>query len=155
MNLKYFGYSKSYSIIKTLKINQIKMAQYTKGKKVRVGKSYAGLGLYADEDIIKGEYIIDYTGKVLNEKHADAKGGKYLFEVNKDYYLDGTGRENTARYINHACSPNCEPEIYGKRVVISAIKNIKKGDELTYDYGKEYYNEFIKPHGCKCAKHRK
>ncbi|MCA9355954.1 SET domain-containing protein [Candidatus Nomurabacteria bacterium] len=131
------------------------MAKYSKGKKVKVGKSYAGLGLFADEDIKKGEYIIDYTGKALTEEQADKKGGKYLFEVKKNYYLDGADRKHTARYINHACNPNCEPDIYGKRVIISAIKNIKKGDELTYDYGKEYFNEFIKPHGCRCAKHKK
>jgi len=131
------------------------MTKYTKGKKVRVGKSYAGLGLFAEEDIKKGEYIIDYTGKELTEDEADNKGGKYLFEVKKNLYLDGTDRKNTARYINHSCLPNCEPDIYGKRVVILSKKNIKKGDELSYDYGKEYFNEFIKPHGCRCSKHKK
>jgi SET domain-containing protein len=90
-------------------------------------------------------------GKLLTNQEADKKNGKYLFEVNSRWTIDGTGRQNLARYLNHSCRPNCEPEIEGKRVMIYAVKNIKPGEELAYNYGKEYFDEFIKPLGCRCG----
>lgn len=118
--------------------------------KTKVKKSKTGLGLYADEDIKKGSFIIEYKGEKIDHAEADRRGGKYLFEINPRVTIDGKGRENTARYVNHACKPNAEVDIKKERIYISAIKNIKKGEEINYDYGKEYWDEFIKPHGCKC-----
>ncbi len=66
--------------------------------------------------------------------------------------IDGSIKENTAKYINHSCAPNCEIDIKNKRVFIFALKNIKAGDELTYDYDTEYFDAYIKPKGCKCKK---
>ena len=120
--------------------------------KVKVKRSSAGLGLFAEEDIKKDSFVIEYTGNILSSKEADARGGKYLFEVNSRKVIDGSGRENKARYINHSCRPNCEIEIKKGRVFVYARKNIKKGEELSYDYGKEYFNEYIRPLGCKCKK---
>ena len=59
---------------------------------------------------------------------------------------------NKARYLNHSCRPNCETDIVKGKVYIYAKRNIKSGEELTYDYGKEYVDDFIKPYGCKCLK---
>jgi hypothetical protein len=87
----------------------------------------------------------------MTSKEANGKGGKYLFEINSRTTIDGSGRENLARYINHSCRPNCEATIKNKQIIIRSIKEIKPGDELTYNYGKEYFNEYIKPFGCKCA----
>jgi SET domain-containing protein len=120
-------------------------------KKYSVKKSATGLGLYSNIQIKKGEFVIEYTGKIITSKEANEKGGKYLFELNSRITIDGYGRENIARYINHSCRPNCEARIKNKQILISAIKGIKPGDELTYSYGKEYFNEYIKPYGCKCA----
>ena len=75
----------------------------------------------------------------------------YLFEINKNLTIDGTDRKNVARYINHACKPNCEIDTPKGRIFVSAVKNIKKGEELNYDYGEEYFDEFIKPNGCRCS----
>ena len=122
------------------------------GSKTRVKRSSAGLGLFADEDIKKGELVIEYTGKVLSSDEADKRGGKYLFELDSKKTIDGSGRENKARYINHSCRPNCEIDIKKGRVFVYAKKNIKLGEELSYDYGKEYFDEYIKPHGCRCEK---
>ena len=118
----------------------------------RVGKSTAGLGLFAESDIKKGDFLIEYTGKKISQEKADKQGGKYLFEINDTIVLDGSSRTNTARYINHSCAPNCESDVVLGKVYIYAIKKIKEGEELGYDYGKEYYNEHIKPFGCKCPK---
>lgn len=116
-----------------------------------VKRSSAGLGLFAKNPIKRGTYIIEYVGRVLKGKEMDPVNNKYLFETSKVRMIDGSARSNTARYINHSCKPNCEPEIIAGRVFIKAIKRIEPGDELTYDYGEEYVDMYIKPHGCRCA----
>lgn len=120
---------------------------------VRVGKSSAGLGLFATRAFKKGERIIEYVGRTLSTAEEYTSRSKYLFEVNKRKTIDGAVRTNIARYINHSCKPNCEPEIERGRIFIDAIKTIKEGEEFTYDYGEEYFIEHIKPLGCRCPKH--
>lgn len=125
----------------------------TIGKKVKVQRAEkgAGLGLFADEFIKKGDYIIDYIGEILPNAKCENHPGKYLFEVDDHFTIDGSMRENIARYINHSCKPNAEVEIESGEIKIYCIKNIEKDEEINYDYGKEYFNEFIKPIGCKCV----
>lgn len=120
---------------------------------VRVGRASAGLGLFATRPYKKGERVIEYFGRVIAPEEEYTSRSKYLFEVNKRKTIDGATRKNFARYINHSCRPNCEPEIEKGRIFIDAIRNIQPGDEFTYDYGKEYFNEHIKPFGCRCPKH--
>ena len=120
---------------------------------LRVKRSSAGLGLFATRPIKKGERIIEYFGREISKAEEYSSKSKYLFEVNSHKTIDGTTRENFARYINHSCKPNCEPNIVKGRVWIDAIKNIKIGEEISYDYGEEYVNEHIKPYGCRCVKH--
>lgn len=122
-----------------------------KPAKVKIKKTKAGFGLVADASIKKGDFIIEYIGKRLTADEANIEGGMYLFEINNKLTLDGKSRKNVARYINHSCKPNCEVEIKKERVFIFAIKNIEKGDELGYDYGKDFFKEYIKPKGCKCS----
>jgi SET domain-containing protein len=121
--------------------------------KLDVKKSKAGLGLFAGEPIKKGVRIIEYIGEKVSAEEANKRGGKYLFEINTKWTIDGTNRKNTARYINHACgkTANCEAENDRGRIFILAKKSIETGDELTYDYGNEYFDEHIKPHGCRCG----
>lgn len=119
---------------------------------LKTKRSSAGLGLYAGQDIPKGACIIEYIGRVIKGEEEYTSTSKYLFEVNKNTTIDGRDRSNTARYINHSCLPNCEIEIRKGRVFVMARKNIKAGEELGYDYGKEYWNEHIKPLGCRCVK---
>ncbi len=123
-------------------------------RKLKVKKSHAGLGLFTEEPIEKGGFIIEYTGTILNEKQANEKGGKYLFETSSNRFIDGSGRKNTARYINHSCRPNCEIDIRRGHILVFAKRAIKAGEELGYDYEKEYFDEYIKPYGCKCIKCR-
>jgi uncharacterized protein len=118
---------------------------------LRVGRSCAGLGLFAVEHIKPGMYI-EYVGDIIPTAEANKKkGARYLFEVNPKWTIDGSARSNLARYINHACDPNCESVQQGNRIFIKALQDIYPGEELCYDYGPEYFDEFIKPHGCKCG----
>ena len=113
-------------------------------------------GLFANKDIKKDTIIIYYIGKIITKKQTeeDTKfdNGKaiYLFNINNKYDLDGDFTYNTARLINHSCNPNCEVESKGLKLWISSIRNIKKNEELSYDYGfgfDENYKEFP----CKCG----
>ena len=122
-------------------------------EKLEVKKSIAGLGLFATAPIEKGTFVIEYVGPLLNDDEVQKKGGKYLFALGKKWTIDGTARENIARYINHSCvGTNCEPIQYANRIKIKSTRKIKPGEELFYNYGKEYFDEFIKGH-CQCAKH--
>ena len=130
----------------------------TTGAAVEVKPSHSGMGdgLFAAGDIGKGDFIVEYTGKIITTKAADALKTRYLFELDEDWTIDGEGLSNTARYINHGCSPNAEAEIQDGHILISALRVIRAGEEITIDYGEEYFDEFIKASGCKCTakKHR-
>lgn len=128
-------------------------SKFTPGNyKLRVGRSKTGKGLFAMEDIAKGVCIIEYTGRPATKKEMMEDSGKYLFWTGKHTMINGNVRSNRARYINHSCAPNCESDGPEGRVYIVSVRRIKAGDELTYDYGKEYFNKHIKPYGCKCTK---
>lgn len=132
------------------------MKKRSEKPKYALKRGLSGFGLFAVAPIKKGEYVIEYTGRLLTPEQVEkCVGDRYFFQVDKYWTVDGSGRENTARYINHSCRPNCEVRIYAKRIRIWSRKRIKPGDELTYDYGKEYFDEFIKPKGCGCDKCRK
>jgi hypothetical protein len=123
-------------------------------KSYRIGRSKTGLGLFATQPIKKGAKIIRYFGPMLDCKKEkdDAVENKYLFQITKRWTVDGSVRKNIARYINHACKPNAESDVSTRKlkIVIRAIKNIEPGQEINYDYGTEYYKEYLKPIGCKC-----
>ena len=79
-----------------------------------------------------------------------------MFEVNSRWTIDGSSRRNVARYINHSCRPNAETDVKRHKIIISATRTIHPGDEITYNYGRDYFDTFIKPHGCRCmACHQK
>src|SRR5215472_12111297 len=124
-------------------------------KPYRIGRSRTGLGLFATRPIRKGTKIIRYFGPLLDcrKKKEDAIENKYLFELNNRWTIDGSIRENIARYINHACRPNAESDVKPRKrkVFIRAIKNIEPGEEINYDYGSDYFKAYLKPIGCKCA----
>lgn len=117
-----------------------------------VKKSSSGLGLYTLVTLKKGDLVIEYVGEKITEAEANRRGGKYLFELNDNWTIDGKGRDNIARYINHSCKPNCYPELdeAEEHIYIYAKKNIKAGEELTYHYGKMYFDDLITKSGCRC-----
>jgi len=113
-------------------------------------------GLYASQDIKDGAKIIEYKGKIITKKKVeedpkfDNDKAIYLFNLNKRYDLDGDFKYNTARLINHSCNPNCEVAGVGLKVWVYAIRDIKKGEELSYDYGFGY-DEYYKDFPCRCG----
>jgi uncharacterized protein len=130
------------------------MPAISPNKPYRVGRSKTGLGLFATKPIKKGTKIIRYFGPILDsrKKDEDAIENKYLFELNGRWTIDGSVRQNLARYINHACKPNAESDVKPRKrkVFIRAIKNIEPGEEINYDYGTDYFKAYLKPIGCKC-----
>jgi uncharacterized protein len=119
-------------------------------QKFTVKKTRTGLGLFARTAFTRDQFIIEYTGALMPNDEADRKGGRYLFRVNARWTVDGAGRENLSRYINHSCTPNCVAYTRGKRIRIYALRAIAPGEELAYDYGVEYFDAYIKPKGCLC-----
>ena len=138
------------------------MPTISPNKPYRIGRSRTGLGLFATRPIKKGTRIIRYFGPILDSRKEkdDAVENKYLFELNGRWTIDGSVRENIARYINHACRPNAESDVKPRKrkVFIRAIKNIEPGEEISYDYGTGHFKAYLKPVGCKwdaCEKKRR
>ena len=109
-----------------------------------------GNGVFAVAPIAKGERIIRYLGKLTSHDEVDERyggqdedGHTFLFTLNDDWVIDANVRGNVARWINHSCKPNCESSIEedpkGRperdRIYIEALRDIKAGEELTYNYG--------------------
>ena len=130
------------------------MPAISSNKPYRIGRSRTGLGLFATRPIRKGTKIIRYFGPLLDSRKEkdDAIENKYLFELSNRWTIDGSVRENIARYINHGCKPNAESDVKPRKrkVFIRAIKNIEPGEEISYDYGTDYFKAYLKPIGCKC-----
>ena len=123
-------------------------------KDVLVKRSSAGLGLFANKQYKKGDEIIEYVGETITTDEGNRRGGKYLFELNDKWMLDGKSRSNIARYANHSCRPNASPELSQDetQVKIFAKKTITRGAEITINYGPAYFKLVIQPVGCRCEK---
>jgi SET domain-containing protein len=101
-----------------------------------------GKGVYATRSIKKGERIVEYIGERISHAEADRRyadkgdddGHTFLFIASNRVVLDGAVGGNDARYINHRCDPNCESVIEKGRVFVEAVRPIKAGEELGYDY---------------------
>jgi len=123
-------------------------------KSYRVGRSRTGLGLFATAIIEKGALIVEYKGRRIPHAQAqrlEARGSRYMFEIDSRWTIDGSSRRNLARYANHSCRPNAESDLVAGRMILRASKTIKPREEITYDYGKEYFELFLEADGCRCA----
>jgi uncharacterized protein len=122
---------------------------------VRVGRSATGLGLFATKAIARGVPIVSYRGARIPTAHAHERerrfGAKYMFELNRRWTIDGSPRWNLGRYANHSCRPNTKPVARDGRVKLVALRTILPGEEITFDYGEEYFALFFKKSGCRCA----
>ena len=122
-----------------------------------------GTGIFATREIEENTKIIQYIGeKILKSEgdkrsekrlnkylHSQKDGSVYIFELNRKYDIDGSPKYNKARYINHSCNPNCEVVGKGLKLWIESLKDIKKGEELSYDYGFSFDQDF-KDYPCRC-----
>ena len=121
-------------------------------------------GVYATKDIPKGTQIIEYRGEKISKAEGDRRldetheahkkdrtnAATYIFELNDEYDLDGNMPNNDAKYINHSCDPNCDFDVGEESVFIYAKRDIKKDEELTYNYGFEFDDEYYE-HPCRCG----
>lgn len=112
-----------------------------------------GWGVFAAEPINKNKRIIDYAGKKIRNRDSELREERYLrrgeiwcFRVNRLYSRDANVGGNVARFINHSCKPNCYSNIFGDIIWIIAGRNIRRGEELTYNYYTEGEGEIP----CKC-----
>jgi hypothetical protein len=113
----------------------------------RIGRSTTGLGIFAVKPIKRRASIVAYRGPLLTEEEADryeARDSRYLFILNKTWTIDGSPRWNLGRYANHSCRPNAEPISRNGGIHIVALRRIEPGEEITYDYGKDYRAYFFK-----------
>jgi hypothetical protein len=120
----------------------------------RIARSKTGLGLFAIKPFKKGDYIVTYRGRRIRNAEADAleaRGSRYMFEINSRWTIDGSARWNIARYVNHSCRPNAEAIERKRRIVYVARRRIAPEEEITVDYGKDYFDAFIGKKGCRCA----
>jgi SET domain-containing protein len=122
----------------------------------RIGRSITGLGLFATAPIRRGAFIVEYSGERIPTREAKARErtsrARYMFEINNRWTVDGSVRSNIGRYANHSCRPNAESALKRGKVILRALRAIEQGEEITYDYGEEYFELFIEPKGCRCAK---
>jgi SET domain-containing protein len=124
----------------------------------RIGRALTGLGLFATRSIKKRSRIAEYKGPLLDFKTAEKaenRGNRYLYEISKNITIDGAGRSNVARYANHSCNPNADTYSVKHRVFIRALRNIKPGEEIVYDYGIDYLKNVIGRSNCKCSRCRR
>ncbi len=122
-----------------------------------------GKGVFAIKDIPKGTKVIEYVGEKITKKESEKRcqeqikrseenseeGAVYVFELDGKYDLDGNFEWNPARLVNHSCSPNCETEEGAEFIWIIAIRDIKAGEEISYNYGYDF--ECYEDHLCKCG----
>jgi len=120
----------------------------------RIGRALTGLGLFATASIEKGAFIVAYRGQRVTDAESErreARGARYMFEINSRWAIDGSSRKNLARYVNHACKPNAEAVLRKRGMVYIARRKIVPAEEITVDYGKDYFDAYLKKPGCRCA----
>lgn len=142
-------------------------------KKLKIAKrrsSIHGSGIVATAPIRKGEHIVEYKGKLITHDEADAgyhgelnTGHTFLFTLNDDWIINANVGGNIAKWINCSCEPNAVAFVHehkskdSKRdqVIIEALRAIKPGEEITYDYGFEfdvpYTPELLEAWACRCG----
>lgn len=121
-----------------------------------------GRGVYAAKDIPAETRIIEYVGELVDKEESEKRAWKqhdraretgdaavYIFTLNKRWDIDGNVPWNTARLINHSCSPNCEAWVVGRKIFIYSLRDIPAGAELTFDYGFDI--ECYEDHPCRCG----
>ena len=111
-----------------------------------------GIGGFAKANIAAGTRVIEYVGETITKAeslHRCESANEYIFSLDDTHDLDGNVPWNPARFLNHSCDPNCEAEPDGGRIWIVARRNIRAGDEITFNYG--YDLDDYREHPCRCG----
>jgi len=137
---------------------------YRTNKRVQVRQSGVhGKGVFVVEPIAKGEIVFEYVGQVITWPEAlrrhphdpDNPNHTFYFHIDDNNVIDGNVGGNAAKWINHACTPNCEAEDDEGRIFIKALRKLKPGEELFYDYGlvidERYTPKLKKEFACHCG----
>lgn len=114
--------------------------------------SIQGRGAFAQELIPAKTPLIEYVGEKITKAESAARceaDNPYIFNLDDDFDLDGDVPWNPAKFINHSCDPNCEAEFFGEQIWIMAIRDIKPGEEITFNYS--YDLENYEEHLCRCG----
>ena len=127
------------------------------------GSSIHNRGIFARIDIPNDQPIIEYIGEKITKAESTRRGlaleakakktggaAVYIFTLNSRHDIDGGFPGNPARLINHSCDANCEAYIIKGQIWIYSLREIKKGEELTYNYGFEL--DTWEDHPCRCGK---
>ena len=114
------------------------------GRRIQTRRSGVhGRGVFALQDIAAGEVLVEYTGEIISWQEAQDRhphdpsqpNHTFYFHVDEDHVIDAKFGGNSSRWINHSCNPNCYADERDGRIFITALRNIKAGEELNYDYG--------------------
>jgi hypothetical protein len=111
-----------------------------------------GMGGFARAEISAAARVIEYVGEKITKQESLARcerNNEYIFALDDEYDLDGDVSWNPARFLNHSCEPNCEAQLIAGRIWVVAIREIKAGEELTFNYG--YDLEDYREHACGCG----
>jgi SET domain-containing protein len=111
-----------------------------------------GFGGFAVADIPAEARVIEYVGERINKAESARRteaGNPFVFELNDTTDIDGSVEWNLARHINHSCAPNCESRHEGEHIWIIALRDIRCGEEISFDYG--YGSENYRDHPCRCG----
>ena len=113
------------------------------GRRIQVRRSGVhGKGVFALVDLAEDELVVEYKGELIDWEEAldrhphdiSQPNHTFYFNIDEDHVIDGGVNGNSARWINHACTPNCASEIDGNRVFIRTLRPVTAGEELNYDY---------------------
>ena len=134
------------------------------GRRIQVRRSGVhGKGVFALQPLPKGSSLIEYTGEIINwtealERHPHDPSDPhhaFYFSIDEEHVIDAKVGGNAARWINHACAPNCEADETDGRVFIKTLRAIRPGEELFYDYGlvidERYTPKLKKQYECRCG----
>jgi len=116
------------------------------------GSAIDRLGGFARTDIPMGARVIEYVGEKITKAESLRRceaNNEYIFTLDDEHDLDGNVPWNPARLLNHSCAPNCEAELDEGRVRVIALRDIRPGEELTFNYG--YDLENYREHLCRCG----
>ena len=136
----------------------------SRGRRIQVRRSGVhGKGVFALQRIAEGERIIEYKGELITWREALRRhphdpadpNHTFYFHIDDKHVIDAAVDGNAARWINHACDPNCRADEQGRQVFIEALREIEPGEELFYDYGliidERYTPKLKKEYECRCG----